>query len=99
MLGYAEELEFLATLGDADVAGACGLNHADVVAQFERAARATCDHYINDVTAADGIPYWDDGAPGLAKLEGWQERPADPYNDYEPVDSSAAAIAAQGLIR
>jgi unsaturated chondroitin disaccharide hydrolase len=26
-------------------------------------------------------------------------RPADPYNAYEPVDSSAAAIAAQGLLR
>ncbi|MDZ4198063.1 MAG: glycosyl hydrolase, partial [Kiritimatiellia bacterium] len=26
-------------------------------------------------------------------------RPADPFNDHEPVDSSAAAIAAQGLIR
>src|SRR5690606_25864410 len=26
-------------------------------------------------------------------------RPADPYNDHEPVDSSAAAIAAQGLLR
>ena len=25
--------------------------------------------------------------------------PADPYNDYEPVDGSAAAIAAQGLLR
>jgi unsaturated chondroitin disaccharide hydrolase len=27
------------------------------------------------------------------------DRPADPYNDAEPVDSSAAAIAAQGLVR
>ena len=27
------------------------------------------------------------------------DRPADPYNDHEPVDSSAAAIAAQGLLR
>ena len=27
------------------------------------------------------------------------DRPADPFNDFEPVDSSAAAIAAQGLIR
>jgi hypothetical protein len=27
------------------------------------------------------------------------EHPADPYNEYEPVDSSAAAIAAQGLLR
>jgi unsaturated chondroitin disaccharide hydrolase len=26
-------------------------------------------------------------------------RPADPYNAYEPVDSSAAAIDAQGLLR
>ncbi len=26
-------------------------------------------------------------------------KPADPFNPYEPVDSSAAAIAAQGLVR
>jgi hypothetical protein len=62
------------------------------------AARATCDHYI-DVAAADGVPYWDAGAPGLAQLKDWRDRPADPFNDYEPVDSSAAAIAAQGLLR
>ena len=62
------------------------------------AARATCDHYI-DVAAADGVPYWDAGAPGLARLDGWRDRPADPFNDHEPVDSSAAAIAAQGLLR
>ncbi len=29
----------------------------------------------------------------------WRERNADPFNDHEPVDSSASAIAAQGLIR
>ena len=62
------------------------------------AARATCDHYI-DIAAADGVPYWDAGAPGLAQLDGWRDRPADPFNDHEPVDSSAAAIAAQGLLR
>jgi hypothetical protein len=62
------------------------------------AARATCDHYI-DIAAADGIPYWDAGAPGLASLPGWQHRAADPFNDHEPVDSSAAAIGAQGLLR
>ena len=81
------------------MAGACGLDHSDVVAQFERAARATCDHYLQDATAADGVPYWDDGAPGLAEMQSWRERAADPYNDHEPVDASAAAIAAQGLIR
>jgi hypothetical protein len=62
-------------------------------------AAATCDHYIDGVSAADGVPYWDDGAPGLARLTEWRTRAADPFNDHEPVDSSAAAIAAQGLIR
>jgi len=45
------------------------------------------------------VPYWDTGAPGLTHLGDYLDRPADPYNDHEPVDSSAAAIAAQGLIR
>jgi len=63
-----------------------------------RAARATCDFYITQ-TPIDGIPYWDTGAPGLALLGDYLDRPADPFNDYEPVDSSAAAIASQGLLR
>ncbi len=45
------------------------------------------------------MPYWDTGAPGLALLGDWRAVQADPYNPYEPVDSSAAAIAAQGLLR
>ena len=32
-------------------------------------------------------------------LGDYRERPAEPFNDHEPVDSSAAAIAAQGLLR
>jgi len=99
MLGYAEELEFIKTIPAGDFKQAVGLSKADVLKVFERCAKETCDHYINDVTAADGVPYWDDGAPGLAKLGDWQNRASDPYNEYEPVDSSAAAIAAQGLIR
>ncbi len=99
MLGYAEELEFVATLDAPAVHAACGLSRIEVLERFERAARATCDHYIQDVSAADGVPYWDDGAPGLANLDGWRDCPADPFNDHEPVDASAAAIAAQGLIR
>ncbi len=63
-----------------------------------KAAKATCDFYI-EYTPSDGIPYWDTGAPGLDKLEDYLTRPADPFNDFEPVDSSAAAIAAQGLLR
>lgn len=62
------------------------------------AAEAACDFYI-DNTPTDGVPYWDTGAPGLAQLGDYLQRPADPFNDYEPVDSSAAAIACQGLLR
>ena len=42
---------------------------------------------------------WDTGAPQLWSLGGYKEGPADPFNAYEPVDSSASAIAAQGLLR
>jgi hypothetical protein len=96
MLGFAEQLEFRELTPDADLER-CG-GREEVESLMLRAARATCDHYI-DVAAADGVPYWDTGAPGLAALSGWGDRAADPFNDREPVDSSAAAIAAQGLLR
>lgn len=99
MLGYAEELEFFKTIPANDFKAATGLAKADVIKVYERNAKETCDHYIKDVSTLDGITYWDDGAPGLHKLGDWRDRPADPYNDYEPVDASASAIAAQGLIR
>lgn len=96
MLGYAEELEFLETVEDEELKPFGG--RAEVEAFMLRAAEATCDFYIEN-TPTDGIPYWDTGAPGLYKLGNYLDRPADPYNDYEPVDSSAATIAAQGLLR
>jgi len=96
MLGFAEQLEFLAGVPDGSLEP-CGGRTA-VESFMLDAARATGDHYI-EVAAADGIPYWDSGAPGLALLPGWEDRPADPFNEREPVDSSAAAIAAQGLLR
>jgi hypothetical protein len=73
-------------------------SNTQALSMLERAARATADYYVES-TPLDGIPYWDDGAPGLVHLSDWRARPADPFNDYEPVDSSAAAIAAQGLLR
>jgi hypothetical protein len=54
---------------------------------------------VDAAAAADGVPYWDTGAPGLAALGDWGSRAADPFNDHEPVDSSAAVVAAQGLLR
>ncbi len=35
------------------------------------AARATCDFYIDTAACADGMPYWDTGAPGLLTLGDW----------------------------
>lgn len=99
MLGYAEELEFFKTIPDGVFKKSTLLDKKAVVKAYEQAAIDTCDHYINDCSAADGITYWDDGAPGLAKLGDWRNRDAEPYNDHEPVDASASAIAAQGLIR
>jgi hypothetical protein len=69
-----------------------------VVAIFRKAAEATCDFFI-DNTPTDGVPYWDTGAPQLHKLGDYLNRTSDPYNDHEPIDSSAAAIGAQGLLR
>ena len=99
ILGYAEQLEFLKTIPASRFHAACSFAKPPVITVFERCAKETADHYITGVTAADGIPYWDDGAPGLAQMPDWRKHPADPFNDHEPVDASAAAITAQGLIR
>src|SRR5919198_2110812 len=96
MLGFAEQLEFLDTVGDESLTAHGG--RAAVQQWMLDAARATSDYYI-EIAAADGIPYWDSGAPNLSSLGDWRHRPADPFNEFEPVDSSAAAIAAQGLLR
>jgi unsaturated chondroitin disaccharide hydrolase len=84
MCGFAELLEFFDTMPE----------HAGALPFLEKAARATCDFYIGN-TPPDGIPYWDTGAPGITRTD----TPIDPWNTSEPADSSAAAIAAQGLLR
>jgi len=96
MLGYAEQVEFLATLGNAELKPFGGKKA--LLARYVDAARATADFYI-DNTPTCGVPYWDTGAPGLVNLGDYLDRPAEPWNDHEPVDSSAAAITAQGLLR
>jgi hypothetical protein len=97
ILGFAEQVEFLDTVADDELDRLGGRSSVDE--WMIRAARATSDFYIDSGTAADGIPYWDTGAPGLILLGDWAGRASDPFNDHEPIDSSAAAIAAQGLLR
>ena len=96
MAGYPELLEWLATRPDEELEAVGGRER--VTGMMLDAATATCDFYLAN-TPTDGVPYWDTGAPGLAALGDHLDRPADPFNDHEPVDSSAAAIAAQGLLR
>ena len=96
MCGYAEQLEYLRTIDPAELDEWGGAEA--VIGFMERAARATCDFFIEH-TSPCGIAYWDTGAPNLHRIDGVLERPADPFNEWEPVDSSASAIAAQGLLR
>lgn len=97
LCGFPEQLEWLTGLDDAEFASV-GRNKETVLAQFANAACAAADFYLEQ-TPIDGIPYWDTGAPGLAQMGDYLDRPAEPDNEHEPVDSSAAAIAAQGLLR
>lgn len=96
MCGFSEQLEWIDTVGDKELIDYGG--QKDLVSLIAKAAKATCDFYIRN-TPADGVPYWDTGAPGLIYLKDYLDKPANPFNDFEPVDSSAAAIAAQGLLR
>jgi unsaturated chondroitin disaccharide hydrolase len=94
--GYAEQLEYLAGVPEEDCT-----NYDDkvnIMQRYEKAAEATADFYIEN-SPVDGIPYWDTGAPGLVYLKDYLHKPSQPDNEFEPVDSSAALITAQGLIR
>ena len=94
--GFAEQIEFLAALPKAMLREFGGARA--VIGPLREAALATADFYLAN-TPVCGVPYWDTGAPDLHRLGDYLDRPAEPFNDWEPVDSSAAAIAAQGLLR
>ena len=94
ILGFAEELEFLETVPDAELEPFGG--RVETERFLLEAACASAEHFVG-TTPPDGVPFWDTGAPGLEPED--RERPADPWDAPEPVDSSAAAIAAQGLLR
>lgn len=100
LCGYPEQLEFLRSRTRQSAAD---FKPAGGVAEYRRvltnAATATADFYLEN-SCADGVPMWDTGAPNLHRLPAnYLNKSSDPYNKFEPVDGSAAAIAAQGLIR
>lgn len=96
VLGFAEQLEFLRVVRDADLAG---LGERGAIEKwYLESAVDTAEFYLAH-SCSDGVPMWDAGAPNLARMGDYLQRMSDPYNRWEPVDSSAAAIAAQGLVR
>jgi hypothetical protein len=94
LCGYAEQVEFVQSRSEDELHG----EKSAIIDRFLDVAAAAADYYMEQ-TPADGIPYWDTGAPGLARMGDYLSVPANPFNEHEPVDSSAAVIAAQGLIR
>src|SRR5262245_1155513 len=96
LCGYAEQLEFLETLQAEDLQPYGG---KDALLTFFREVAETTANYYLEQACSDGVVYWDTGAPGLAHMGDYRNRPSEPDNDFESVDSSAASIAAQGLLR
>ena len=103
LLGFAEQLEYLATPSAYDLDNwpqptpDQPATKAAVQATYLRAAIATADWYINH-SFADGMVYWDAGAPNIPPDTDYSQ-PSNPHNNHEPIDSSVAAIAAQGFLR
>lgn len=95
LCGCAELLEYFETLPAETLEPFGG---QEVTAAIERAALATAEFHVRN-SFADGVPFWDTGAPGAAAFGDIAEQPSDPHNDVEPLDSSAAAICAQGYLR
>ncbi len=101
MSGYPELIEYLDTLDEVvfrDLMVDIYPEKQAVIDRFVEVSEAVADFYIDHCTP-DGIVYWDTGAPGLANMGDYMNRTADPFNDFEPVDSSSAAICAQGFLR
>lgn len=94
--GLGETLEVLDQIDERDYA--ILISKKGLIGELVTAAKATADFYVAN-TPTDGIPYWDTGAPGLVKMGDYLNKESDPFNSYEPIDSSAACITAQGLLR
>lgn len=96
LCGAAEQLEFLALVPANEFP--TDYSQTTALKRLEQMATVVADFWLRE-TPTDGIAYWDTGAPGLAKMGDYLARPSDPFNAHEPVDSSAAVIAAQGFLR
>ena len=98
MLGFAEQLEFLATRAGRRARRRAAAARRSRRWMLERRARRAT-YYIDIAACATACPTGIPAPRGSRRSATGATAPADPFNDREPVDSSAAAIAAQGLLR
>lgn len=96
ILGYAELLEFIDVCNESEFHPQ--FEKQKIIIRLTEVIEAASDFYFSHVPT-DGIAYWDSDAPGLVHLGDYLNEPSKPFNDYEPIDSSAAVIAAQGFLR
>ena len=99
--GYPELIEYLEIVDESLFENLLPHIYPDkqtVLERFVEVSEAVADFYIEHSTM-DGIVYWDTGAPGLTRMGDYLDRRSDPFNEFEPVDSSSGAISAQGLFR
>jgi hypothetical protein len=94
--GLGETLEILDQIEESDYSDI--ISKTELISELTIAAKATAEFYLAN-TPTDGIPYWDTAAPNLSKIGNYLNEKSNPYNAFEPIDSSAACIAAQGFIR
>ena len=115
ILGFAEQLEFLDDINKAEISAVSENATSAFRSRFPAGKRPIVSAarleliLVGASTAAaglflssccsDGVPVWDTGAPNLHRLGDFLSKPSEPFNEWEPLDSSAASIASQGLIR
>ena len=93
MCGFAELLEFLATVDDEELERSADETPSR---QMRKAAEATCDFYIEQhADRWHSVLGYRRSWPGTSWAIGASDPPIHSIH-HEPVDSSAAAIAAQG---
>ena len=99
--GYPELIEYFETVEEsvcAELLPEIFPGKQALLDRFVEVSEAVAEFYIEHCTP-DGIVFWDSGAPGLVKMDECLNQRSNPFNDFEPVDSSSAAISAQGLLR
>ncbi len=99
--GYPELIEYFETVEEsvcAELLPEIFPGKQAILDRFVEVSEAVAEFYIEHCTP-DGIVFWDSGAPGLVKMDECLNQRSNPFNDFEPVDSSSAAISAQGLLR